>query len=79
MSCASSNELSLRKGAWVAELLSRGVVLEAIRQATGQERRRGIGHRFFKGYTDALIDAAVWRPGRGTPAPWDGWNMPAHS
>ena len=56
-------------------LLSRDVVLEAIRKAEGQERRRGAGHRFFKGYTDALIDAGVWRPGRGTPAPWGGWKM----
>jgi hypothetical protein len=45
-------------------LLSQDVLLEAIRKAAGQERRSGIGHRFFKGYTDALIDAGVWRPGR---------------
>jgi hypothetical protein len=46
-------------------LLSQNVVLGAIRKAASQERRNGIGHRFFKGYTDALIDAGVWRPGRG--------------
>ena len=57
-------------------LLSRDAVLEAIRKVKGEEDRRGIGHRFFKGYTDALIDAAVWRPGRGIPPPWDDWKMP---
>jgi hypothetical protein len=40
-----------------AGLLSQDVLLEAIRKAAGQQHRRGIGHRFFKGYTDALIDA----------------------
>jgi hypothetical protein len=59
-------------------LLSQDVLLEAIRKAAGQERRSGIGHRFFNGYTDALIDAGVWRPGRGTPAPWAGWHIRPH-
>jgi len=30
-------------------LLSRDAVLEAIRKVKGEEDRRGIGHRFFKG------------------------------
>ena len=59
-------------------LLSQDVLLEAIRKAASQERRRGIGHRFFKGYTDALIDAGVWRPGGGTPAPWVSWHIRPH-
>ena len=57
-------------------LLSRDAVLEAIRKVKGEEDRQGLGHRFLKGYTDALIDAAVWRPGRGIPPPWDDWKMP---
>lgn len=38
----------------------------------------GWNARSTDGYTDALIDAGVWRPGRGTPAPWAGWHIRPH-
>jgi hypothetical protein len=62
---------------------ARGLVSEAelvaqIKDHPAQGRRMGVGTRFAEGYFKAMVEAGVWTPNTGTPAPWAEWKLPVH-